>query len=197
MIASKKTPRIFLLLPGKELGLSSSPVSVGLDESLSLKRVERAHSSPQHLPSCWPGERGRCHLTLLSWLVPCLTANFLSGLPGSSFKELKIASQFLSLRSFLTLDKPGGQIDLTSVASCLSALIKYSLCRASCQESWKIIEEGRDALLAFARLYQLTGETEPAQCKIHGSANVSQTLTYRSLFTILINIAWGRLFIYT
>ena len=31
------------------------PVSVGLDESLSLKRVERARPSPRHLLSCWPG----------------------------------------------------------------------------------------------------------------------------------------------
>lgn len=155
MIFSKNA-RIFREgLLGRDLTLSRPSGSVDLDRTLTQKRAERAHLRLQHLPFCWPRGRGGHHLTLLSWLVPCLSASIHSGLPGSSFKELKRASQFPSLRIFLTLDKPMDQIDLTSVASSLSALIEYSLCRASCQAWCKIIEKGCDALLASEHLINL------------------------------------------
>ena len=73
-----------------------------------------------------------CDSGVLIWCPVAVPASILG---FQAHVMLKIASQFPCLRSFLTLDKPMGQMDMNFMASCLSALIEYSVYRASCQAS--------------------------------------------------------------
>lgn len=141
--------------------------------TLTQKQVKRRYLITQDFMSQWPGGHSMFHRTdVLTWCPVSGPAPIL-GFQVHPSKGWKQHHNFFSLRKFLTLDKPAGQTDLTSMASCLSALIQWIFTLQSI--TLGIVESYRRGWCTpgLWASYQLTGKTEPAHNKIYKNLNVS------------------------